>query len=187
MSTSITTLTVNLRDLPWESVWLFSLHQLRDAFFSRPLFSLRRSCCYSSWLKLSRSLCLHSYFISNSNTAFFHKLEQQNKLMLTSVMRTWCVDDFNDKLIAAGWIRHIRGMSPGSATLSPPQTTSWLTSFASFFFCPHRFFAWSQHHYGQCGFISWNLGNVLDIFHFWFITSTKRLQVWWNFGLCCFF
>ena len=43
-----------------------------------------------SWRsKLSRSLCLHSYFISNSHI-FLQK--RHNKLMLTSMMTTWCVD-----------------------------------------------------------------------------------------------
>ena len=41
---------------------------------------------------------------------------------------------FNDKLITGGWISGIKGMSPGSATRSSPQTTSWLASLPNFFF-----------------------------------------------------
>ena len=40
---------------------------------------------------------------------------------------------FNDRLIAGGRIGGIKGMSPGSATISPPQTTARLVSFAIFF------------------------------------------------------
>ena len=41
---------------------------------------------------------------------------------------------FNDKLIAGGRIGSIKGTSPGSATLYPPQTTSRLASLANCFF-----------------------------------------------------
>ena len=41
---------------------------------------------------------------------------------------------FNDRLIAGGRIGGIKGMSPGSATISPPQTTARLVSFADFCF-----------------------------------------------------
>ena len=38
--------------------------------------------------------------------------------------------------MAGGWIGGIKGMSPGSATLSPPQTTSQLALFTDIFFSP---------------------------------------------------
>ena len=56
------------------------------------------------------------------------------------MLKCW---NFNDKLIAGGRIGVIKGMSPGSATLFPSQTTSQLASPAdlfSFFFQPRRYF-----------------------------------------------
>ena len=47
----------------------------------------------------------------------------------------------NDKLIAGGRIGCIRGMSPGFATISSPQTTSQLASLSEFFFRPRRLFS----------------------------------------------
>ena len=84
--------------------------------------------------KLSRSLCLHSYFISNS-IFFFYKSDT-----ISSRWHRWFVTywHFNDKLIAGGRIGSIKGTSPGSATLYPPQTTSRLASLANcFFFSTH--------------------------------------------------
>ena len=46
------------------------------------------------------------------------------------MLNSW---NFNGKLIAGGWICGIKGMSPGSATLFPPQTTSRLATLADFF------------------------------------------------------
>ena len=56
-------------------------------------------------------------------------------------MTCWHV---NDKLIAAGWIGGIKGMSPGSAILSPPQITSGLALLANFFAFSPQCGAWSQ-------------------------------------------
>ena len=50
----------------------------------------------------------------------------------------------NDKLITAGWIGGIKGMSPGSTTLSSPQITSRLALLANFFAFSPQCRAWSQ-------------------------------------------
>ena len=94
--------------------WATNSNFFRKIFTPRVFISLCQSWCYSScWSELSRSVCLHSYFILNSN----------NKLTLTWVMRTWRVD-ISTKLIAGGWINGIKGMYPGSSTLPLPQATS---------------------------------------------------------------
>ena len=87
MLTSIMTRTANLRDL-LENIFDCSSPSHAGQF---PLIiSLRRSWCYLSWRpKLSRSLCLHSYFISNSNISL---QKRHNKLTPKSVMRTWRVN-----------------------------------------------------------------------------------------------
>ena len=104
----------------------------------RVFISLCQSWCYSScWSELSRSVCLHSYFVLNSN----------NKLTLTWVMRTWRVD-ISTKLIAGGWINGIKGMYPGSSTLSPPPGyLLQLTSLTDYFFHLPGFFLL----FSQCG------------------------------------
>ena len=52
---------------PWESIWLIFTGRTPRIFLWNVHISLRRRWCYSSWRsKLSTSLCLHSYFISNS-------------------------------------------------------------------------------------------------------------------------
>ena len=55
----------------------------RGAFFSETSLFLFAKAGYST-------LCLHSYFLSNSNIFFLQKCH--NKLTLTSVIRTWRVD-----------------------------------------------------------------------------------------------
>ena len=86
---SIMMQTANLRDKPWESIWLFFTGHI---FLWNIFISLHQSWCYSSWQsKLSKSLCLHSYFISNLNIFFLQKWH--NKLTLTSVMAWWEKDN----------------------------------------------------------------------------------------------
>ena len=130
MSTSIMTRTANLRDLGWR-IYSTVLPRSHAAHFplKRPYFCSPKLVYYSSWrLKLSRSLCLHYYFISNSNISL---QKWHNKLTLTSVNLTcW---HFNDKLIGKGRIGGIKGMFTGSAALFAPQTTSRLASLADFF------------------------------------------------------
>ena len=117
---------------PEEPVWLFTAW-IRCTFLWNIFISLRRSWCFSSWRsKSSRSLYLHSYFMLNSNI-FLQK--QHNKLTLTSVMRIWCVDT----IIAGGRIGGIKGMSPGSATLSLPRLP--LGSLCSPIFSAHAVFS----------------------------------------------
>ena len=124
-----------VRDLP-ENLFGRSSTAERGAFFLLNVFiSLCCSWWYSSWrLKSSRSLCLHSYgFISNSNIfSFLFFFFYQSDVI------SWGADVltlyFKDKLIAGGRVGGIRGISPGSATLFPPQTTSRLASPRRFFF-----------------------------------------------------
>ena len=57
----------------------------RHIFLWNVLISLHWSWCQSSWqLNFSRSLCLHSYFISNSYT-FFYKSD-----IISSCWHLWC-------------------------------------------------------------------------------------------------
>ena len=118
--------------------WATNSNFFRKIFTPRVFISLCQSWCYSScWSELSRSVCLHSYFILNSN----------NKLTLTWVMRTWRVD-ISTKLIAGGWINGIKGMYPGSSTLSPPPGyLLQLTSLTDYFFHLPGFFLL----FSQCG------------------------------------
>ena len=114
----------------------------RHIFLWNVLISLHRSWCQSSWqLKFSRSLCLHSYFISNSYT-FSYKSD-----IISSCWHLWCKLD----VLAFQWkVNHWRvergkGMSPGSATFSSPQITSKLASLANYFFSfLPQFGAWSH-------------------------------------------
>ena len=48
---------------------------------------------------------------------------------------------FNDSLFAGGWIGGIKGMSPGSATLSPPSLPLGLLRLSIFFFRARQFFS----------------------------------------------
>ena len=61
------------------------------------------------------------------------KRDKGGGLMLTSVMRTWHVDISVTSYLLEGGSASIKGMSPGSATLSP-QTTARLASLVNFFF-----------------------------------------------------
>ena len=88
---------------------------------------------------------LHNFPPRNLNSIaillllFFYKSD-----IISSRWHQWFVTywHFNDKLIAGGRIGSIKGMSPGSATLYPPQTTSRLASLANcFFFHPRRLFS----------------------------------------------
>ena len=76
---------------------------LKRLYFSSPKLLLLR-------LALERHLEFKYIFLQKGH----------NKLTLTSMMRTWRIGG-------------IKGMSPGSATLSPPQTTSRFASLPDFF------------------------------------------------------
>ena len=66
MSMGIMTRTPNLRDILDNRQFFPGRRQC--IFLWNVLISLRRSWCYSIWRsELSRSLCLHNYFISNWN------------------------------------------------------------------------------------------------------------------------
>ena len=110
----------------------------RGAFFLLNVFiSLCCSWWYSSWrLKLSRSLCLHSYgFISNSNILLQRR---HNKLTC------WSVEiSMTSLLLEGGSAASKACLQLGSATLFPPQTTSRLALLADFLFAYADFFHFS--------------------------------------------
>ena len=86
--------------------WNFFTGRAQRIFLWNVFISVRRSWCYSSWWsKLSRSLCLNSYFISNSNI-FFTK--RHNKLTLTSIdsqVYYWRADRRHQRHVSR--LRHI--------------------------------------------------------------------------------
>ena len=122
MSTSIIMRTAN-----------FFTGRTQRIFLWNVFISVRRSWCYSSWWsKLSRSLCLNSYFISNSNI-FLQK--RHNKFTLTSIdsqVYYWRADR-----------RHQRHVSGLRHTFQSPYYLSARFARRFFFFFP-QYGTWSQ-------------------------------------------
>ena len=144
MSLSIMTQTATLRDL---------LENLFDSSYpvEHPAFSSETSLFHFAEAGVTpiggrSQVDLFVCTITSSRIQiFFYKSG-----IISSRWHPWWELDvltFNDKLIARRRIGGIKNiMPPGSATLSPPQTSSRLASLADFFFFRHAdFFSFSHH------------------------------------------
>ena len=166
-----------LEGYPWKSIQLFFPGRTWHIFLWNIFISLRRSFFYSSWQSKSRrSLCLHYYFISNSNIFFYksgiisslwHPYWELDVLTFQWQVNYWRVDQ-----------RHQRHVSrPHHPSLSPDYLSACFAP--RFFFCQHWFFP-------QCG--AWSQANTArQVYTLQFVClkkeqiySTLRLNYWAN-------